>query len=262
MDPQIQDIILSVGVSSVALMMLVVLLINLLLISLNRRLKHKTHVLGMRTYYEKELIKTQIEVAESTLNDIARDLHDDVGQMLTFSIIQLNNIVSDNPVLENKITEVRDTVHKTLQSVRSISKTLSNDYLTSFGIFQSLDQLCERLVKQGIEASFVFPKELLFRSKSNELFTFRIIQELINNTLKHSGATEIKLNFTDSSNSIRMQYQDNGRGFDAEVLKKENLKNSLGFINIYLRAELMNASLKVRTEQGAGFYFELQIPNE
>jgi hypothetical protein len=234
------------------------------LIGRNRRLKHNNEVLEMKSNFEKELMKTQVEVAENTLNDIARDLHDDVGQMLTFSIIQLNNFsISSDEGLNKKLSEVKDSVQNTLQSVRSISKTLSNDYLTSFGIFESLKRLFERINKQeAIRAELRFPESILFRSKSNELFSFRIIQELINNTLKHAGATELHLKVHEEIASIKIQYSDNGTGIPKDKLNAGEMRKGLGFTNIYKRAELMKGRIQIESETGQGFHFILIFPNE
>jgi two-component system NarL family sensor kinase len=264
MDKETNDFIFTVIASSSGLAVLSVLVVNLLLVGRNRRLKHQAQVLEMKSNYEKELMKTQVEVAENTLNDIARDLHDDVGQMLTFSIIQLNNLKETTDAsLENKIMEVRASVQNTLQSVRGISKTLSSDYISSFGIYESLQRLFERLNKQGIiKSTLHFSSTILFRSRSNELFAFRIIQELVNNTVKHAEATKIILKVSEEDNSIRLEYQDNGKGIPKGLLKQDQLKNSLGFTNIYKRAELMKGNLEFRTDSGEGFYLQLRFPNE
>lgn len=264
MDKETTDIIFFVVATTASLVFLAVLVINLLLVGRNRRLKHRTQVVEMKSNYEKELMKTQVEVAENTLNDIARDLHDDVGQMLTFSIIQLNNIRTDsNPVFENKLSEVRVSVQNTLQSVRSISKTLSNDYISSFGIYESLQRLFERLTRQGIlQPTLIFPPALLFRSRSNELFAFRIIQELVSNTLKHAHATSVSLKVTEENNLLTIEYRDNGTGLPPEMLEHDQLSASLGFTNLYKRAEMMKGTLEIRANAGEGFYLQLRFPNE
>jgi len=264
MDPEVKDILLSVGISTVAFLILAALVINLLLVSRNRRLKHQARVLELKSNFEKELVKTQVEVAENTLNDIARDLHDDVGQMLTFSIIQLNNIKeAANTPVENKLMDVRTSLQNTLQSVRSISKTLSNDYITSFGIYESVQQLFGRLSRQGIvKTTLSFPQSVLFKSRSNELFAFRIIQELVSNTIKHAEATEIKLKVSEENNLLKMEYSDNGKGIQKDFLQRDRLKNSLGFTNISRRADLMKGHIEIRTNDHEGFYLQLSFPNE
>lgn len=264
MDKETTQVIFFIVATSFILLMLSVLVINLLLVGRNRRLKHNNEVLEMKSNFEKELMTTQVEVAENTLNDIARDLHDDVGQMLTFSIIQLNNFnIANDESLNKKLSEVKDSVQNTLQSVRGISKTLSNDYLTSFGIFESLNRLFERINKQeAVKAELQFPEGILFRSKSNELFSFRIIQELVNNTLKHAEATGLQLMVTEENSDIKILYTDNGKGIATNKIQPGELPTGLGFTNIYKRAELMKGKMEITSEAGHGFNFILIFPNE
>lgn len=264
MDSQTQEIVFFVIIATGAILLAVILVVNLLLLSRNRRLKHESLVLELKNKYEKELMKTQVEVAENTLNDIARDLHDDVGQMLTFSIIQLNNIkTEDNKIIENNLSEVRNSIKNTLQSVREISKTLSNDYISSFGIYESLQRLFERLERQKILSSKLnFSSSILFKSRSNELFVFRIIQELVSNTIKHSQAMEMSLSLFQENNNLKIEYRDNGKGISPELLNSNQLPNSLGFANIYKRIELMKGMIEINSNVGEGFYLQLTIPNE
>ncbi len=261
MDTPVSSIVFFVALSTVVLLVLAGMVVNLLLISRNRRLKHRNEVLEMKTSFEKELMKTQVEVAEHTLNDIARDLHDDVGQMLTLSIIQLNNL-KDEHAPTSSVDQVRETVQSTLHSVRSLSKTLSNDYITSFGIRDSLNRLFERLNKQRmIKAELSFPDEVVFHSKPSELFVFRIIQELVSNTLKHAGATKIYTGIIEVGDVIEIDYRDNGKGMDIELLKSGTLKSSLGYVNIFHRVEMLKGNITIPEISSEGFYFRFSIPN-
>ena len=93
------------------------------------QLKHNAILAETKNNFDKELINTRLEVTENILNEVARDLHDDVGQMLTFAILQLNNLKSQNVNdLEANLEEIRESVKSSLESVRSISKSLSSDY--------------------------------------------------------------------------------------------------------------------------------------
>jgi signal transduction histidine kinase len=198
------------------------------------------------------------------LNDIARDLHDDVGQMLTFSIIQLNNLKPSEPQkLATQIAEVKESVQNTLQSVRGISKTLSNDYISSFGIKESLSRLFERLRKQNlVECIYEYPADLQFVTRSHELFIFRIIQELVSNTLKHGEASRLRLTFSEEQNMMTITYHDNGKGFILDAQQLTQLRNSQGFSNIFKRAELMKGKVMVQSAPGDGFRFQMNFPNE
>jgi len=264
MDSKISEITFFIVFSSLILLVLAGLVINLLLISRNKRLKHQGQLQEVKSTYEKELMKTQVEVAENTLNDIARDLHDDVGQMLTFSIIKMNSIkVKDDERLEHDLAEVRESVRQSLQSIREISKSFSQDYLSGFGIHHSLQKLFDRLNRlKLITAMLDFPDFIKFKLQSSELFTFRIVQELITNTLKHSKAREVWLKISENENRIFLKYSDNGIGIPEETLSKIKTLDSLGFSNINKRIMLMNGSFEIKSNEPTGIAVEISIPND
>ena len=263
MDSQVSKVIFFVGSSTIVVVILVAFVINLLLASRNRRLKHNAQVLEMQSTYDRDLMRTKIEVAENTLNEIARELHDDVGQMLSFSIIQLNTIKPNTLVdLNSQLEEVRESIRTSLQSVKSISKISSNEYLKAFGLFESLQRLFERIERQGlIKTKLQIPKNNPFQSHSNELFAFRIIQELVNNSLKHADCSEICLTIAEDIDHNRIEYEDNGNGFLMKPNDGMFKHTGQGFTNIYKRVELMGGKLQIKTEPGKGFKFQLLLQN-
>jgi signal transduction histidine kinase len=221
-------------------------------------------MLAMKADQERELSQVKLEVAESTLTDVARDLHDDVGQLLSFSIIQMNNAKDKTDQQQKEIyAEARDSIHNALQSVRSISKILSSDYISSFGLYESLQRLFENASRQaGIEATLNYPHKILFQTAGNELLSFRILQECVNNTIKHSGATEITLSVREEKDYIYIQYDDNGKGLDENQVQEDMLKNSLGFTNIAKRTQMMNGTFAMVAKEERGIRFLLHFPNQ
>ena len=261
MDSQVSNVIFFVGCSTIVVVILIAFVINLLFVSRNRRLKHNAQVLEMQSTYDRDLMRTKIEVAENTLNEIARELHDDVGQMLSFSIIQLNTIKPNTLVdLNSQLEEVRESIRTSLQSVKSISKISSNEYLKAFGLYESLKRLFERIERQGlIKTKVHLPINNPFQSHSVELFTFRIIQELVNNSLNHADCSEICLTISESINYNKIEYEDNGKGFLMATPGPLFKPTGQGFTNIYKRVDLMGGKHQIKTEPGKGFKFQLLL---
>ncbi|CAN5528396.1 hypothetical protein BH11BAC2_BH11BAC2_00980 [soil metagenome] len=262
MDKEIGNVAFFLIVVTFLIVFLVLLLINLLLTGRNRKLKHQTEVLEIKASIEEEVNRVKIEVAESTLNDVAHDLHDNVGQLLTFSIIQLNNL-RQNPLLSenNLVGEARDSVQEALQSIRSISKVLSHDYISSFGIKEATQRIFESLERNNVlKTQLDFQDDLEFVSSSNELFAFRIIQECVNNTIKHAEASEITLKVSLLGNEIQIIYQDNGKGSDKN-LEIEKLKNGLGMTSMRKRAEMMKGTFEISPAVPHGLKILLEFPN-
>lgn len=256
-----QDITLLIVVTTTLLALLTVVIINLLLVSRNKRLKHNNELLQVHSDYRNELMKTQVEVLETTLNELSQQLHDDVGQMITFSIVQLNNIKTEDVHLQQEIQKVRESVQGSMQSLRDVSKTLSTDYISSFGMLESLNKLIERVRKASLlTIETDFKNSISLESRSNEIFAFRIIQELITNTLKHAEATRIRLSIVRNESDVIIEYTDNGRGLREASLSSLSDKNGMGFTNIMKRVNLMKGKMTVEN-LNPGFKFVLTFPN-
>lgn len=263
MDKETYENIIIVISTTGLLFLLGGLIISLLLAARNRQLKHNAILAETKNNFDKELINTRLEVTENILNEVARDLHDDVGQMLTFAILQLNNIKSQNANdLEANLEEIRESVKSSLESVRSISKSLSSDYLGTFGISESLNKLCDNVIKYGkIPAELHFSNDVVFISKTHELFIYRIIQELVTNTLKYAHASKIVIEVIKIDNQIKIKYADNGTGSSPNQLGNNNPTYGMGLTNIYKRARLINGELSVNFIPGSGMFFEMSFPN-
>lgn len=264
MDIHTPEVVIFVIITTIVLLLLVFLVVNLLLLGRNRRLKYQNQLLEVKTNYEKELLKTQVEVAENTLNDLARDLHDDIGQLLTFSIISLNSLpITNNAEFDEKIVSVKEVVQTTMNTIRYISRSYSSEYLSKFGFREAITRLFERINRSfNIHAEIDFPEAIVFNSHSNEIFLYRILQELINNSYKHSQGDYIKLTINEQNGNLHIEYHDNGIGLPVELLKINNLKNSLGFTNIFNRAEFMKGDVKFPDGKGKGFHFIFSFPND
>lgn len=255
------DIIFFVVAITVLIVLLTVLIINLLLIGRNRRLKHQNELLQVSADFQHELMKAQIELVENTLNDISKELHDDVGQMITLSIIQLNNIDSNDFSLNTKLAEVRNSVQASLNSVRDISKVLSTDYLKTFGIREALDKMIHQVNKAtGINFNLSFDSGVVFKAAANEIITFRILQELITNTIKHAEASTISIVIRNENENMLIDYKDNGKGLTINNANELNTKKGLGFTNLHKRVALMKGTIST-PDLPEGFGIKLIFPN-
>lgn len=201
-------------------------------------LEHKTQMLHAVLMAQEEERKT-----------IARDLHDDIGSSL--NIISLNaNKLSENPdaASQQAIEAIVSLTSKTIHSTRQISHRLLPPVLEKFGLEAALTELFEDVARTG-EIKTKLQIQIAENNLNDEqkLNIFRITQELINNSIKHGGATEITLDVAESGKGLYFSYQDNGKGFDLE-----KASNGLGMKNMENRAEMLNGNIKFKTEVGQG----------
>ena len=246
--------------SSLVVLLLLVLVVNLFLSRRKKELKSRMDLLLLKARLEEEISKTQLEVAENTLNDIARELHDDLGQRLTLTNMHLHRLKTTDPELMKRIAEMRETFTGTIDYVRSISKTLGSDYISSFGIREAAIQLFKRVEKSGMRCIFQFPDDIKFRAPAAELIVFRIVQELVNNTLKHAEASEISLSIAGLPQQIRIVYADNGKGLPPGNQGKP-VSEGLGLLSIRNRIDLLKGTMTVDPAPVSGFRMEFQFPN-
>jgi two-component system NarL family sensor kinase len=197
----------------------------------------------------KRLLVTNLENERRRL---ARDLHDGVGPLLTTIKLYIQNKI-DSGEHKESLKEMIDT---TINEIRQMTNVLMPTSLDKFGIGATLHSYIENIQK-SIEAFIRFEdltkEEVSLISKEQEINIFRIVQELINNSIKHSKATKIRISLTEFDNFLSLYYFDNGTGFD---LNKVNLGS--GIKNIKERVEIFDGTLQI--ESTGKTIFEIEMP--
>lgn len=186
---------------------------------------------------------------------IARDLHDGVGQMLSLVKMNLSSLDSDSTVTKKTIT----LVDKTIDEVRNVSHNLIPEEL-NFGLFPALENLAEKINASGLTKMEVeIPVEIKNRKfeKQNELSIYRIVQEVVNNMIKHAGASLIGLSIHQLNNNLILSIKDNGQGMDVTAI---NNSTGIGWKNINARVNLLDGKIKVLSEKLAGTQIEITLP--
>lgn len=213
---------------------------------LNEAVKRKE----LELQHKNELLYATLMAQEDERQTIARDLHDDIGASL--NIINMNiNKVKENSIAgqQESVDAVAKLTTKTIQNVRQLAHRLLPPVLEKFGLAAAIKELLDEVALSGdIEVNHQLGLDESYLDEKQQLNLFRITQELVNNTIKHSKATEIKLELTSSNKGLYYSYQDNGVGYDITEAKK-----GLGLQNIENRVEMLSGVLKIKTEEGKGF---------
>ncbi|MHA7056737.1 sensor histidine kinase [Aquimarina sp. M1] len=208
--------------------------------------------------YQKELLKTSIQSQEAERARIAKELHDDVGAMLTTTKLYIGQITpglapEELTAIAGKISGFFDDM---IHSVRSISQDLRPVVLEKLGLIEAIDSLVQTVQDSGkINISFI--DNTAHRIvKTKELNLYRIIQELITNTLKHAEASEIKIEMRNQEEKLMIVYQDNGKGLDKKQLHH---RKGLGLKNIESRLSVLSGTISFLDEK-SGMKVQLEIP--
>ncbi|MCC7159343.1 MAG: sensor histidine kinase [Ignavibacteria bacterium] len=207
---------------------------------------------------ELEVFKDKlIEKQESEWKVIAGELHDSIGQNLSAINIFLQQEMKSMPEPSQKVIEASSLVVETVDEVRRISQRLYPKQIERLGLTVSIEAMIERIASiSGIKFNCNIDKIDSLLSHENEVQYFRVIQEIVNNIMKHSGAKNVSFIVRKSVMFIITEIDDDGVGFET----KNHVKLGFGLINIEERLRMMKAVYEFTSEKGKGTKFKITVP--
>lgn len=230
----------------------------------NKTIKLQMQEQANKILYQNQLLVNTVKTQETERNRIASELHDDVASRLNvlhLNVHLLKKKVDSIPDLIKIIDQIESSLDESISRTRSISHELMPQVLKKFGFHHALYELGHSVNGTGtINVDIV--DGYLCKPKDNmeALHLFRILQELISNTIKYAKASEIRINFEkeETTQILTMHYRDNGIGFNPE-----SASVGLGLYNIKTRAELLEAqwAFLVPDPEGRGVHFSLKFRN-
>ena len=234
----------------------IVLLLGLTLVFLflfiqRKKQKYLLERKETKANYEKELAKSQNEIRERALENLSWEIHDNVGQLLSVSKMQLNRLeIKVAEANKPAIIEVTQLVGKSLQDLRALSKSLNPVSIKNIGLLKALELEISRYNRLNfVKAKLEVVNEPFRLDKEKETILFRIVQEFITNAIKHAKATELNVKLTYENEELEITVKDNGVGFD---INKKSTKKGIGLLNMRGRAKLINAEFNMTSEKGKG----------
>jgi signal transduction histidine kinase len=217
-----------------------------------KMLKKQLELNETRAKQQEEILRNTITAQEKERKRIAQDLHDEVGAML--SVVKLNvgriEKKSEEQVAKKLAAETKTYLDDVITQVRRISRSLLPPSLEKLGLYFAIEELCNWVNKSEQLRLECWKSGEQFRfDTKKELAVFRIIQELLNNAIKHSEASIININARFSpNNNLMISVSDNGLGFEL----KEKMVTGLGLKNLESRTQIMDARFKMKSTPGKG----------
>ncbi|MGB3468716.1 MAG: ATP-binding protein [Cyclobacteriaceae bacterium] len=206
-----------------------------------------------RLSYEKELRLVENELSEQLMQQFSRELHDNVGHMLTCLRLELENRKLDNEALFDELETADRYLDETTEQLRLLSRSLNTDYIARNGLIQSMSLEIERyrrLKKFDLDWQHQYGKKDM--DSNQELMVFRIFQEILNNAAKHSKARKLNVHIY-SEPAFTLKISDDGVGFDSKSVLQSH--NSSGLSNILKRAEMAGLQCQINSTEGEGTTF-------
>jgi len=188
---------------------------------------------------------------------LSRELHDGLGQSLIAQKLRLESIKPDDMGKSaTSLVELKLCSDQLVEEVRRISNALMPAQLNQFGLVAALRQHCDEVVKySNIEVTFDPAGDFQDISRKAKTYVFRIVQESLNNIVKHSGANAAKVEIAQTRENVFLSISDNGKGFDTEKACPGN-----GLNNMRERTSLLQGSFTISSLDGKGTTIEIQIP--
>jgi signal transduction histidine kinase len=246
-----REIIAAVVYTFVAFVLMTVSVLIFIYYSRKKIIQKEIENKDLEIKYQKKMLNATILVQEVERKRIARDLHDDISSKL--NIISLNShLLTSNDLSENETkqitTNIIDVTAKVLDSTRRIAHDLLPPILEEFGLHAAIEELCSTYTN-GDQISIDYnnsQRQAIFDTVEIEkhLHIYRILQELINNSVRHGNATKIEITFESKVKKKVLRYVDNGKGFNLENFKN---KKGLGLKNIESRVNFLNGKFKINS---------------
>ncbi|MBK7212360.1 MAG: HAMP domain-containing protein [Bacteroidales bacterium] len=202
-------------------------------------------------------MKAAFDGQDTERQRLSRELHDGLGQSLIAQKLRLESFKTPDEATSNHaMDELKTCADQLVDEVRRISNALMPAQLNQFGLVAAVRQHCEEVIKfSGLEVSFEATGNFEPMSRKSKTYLFRIIQEALNNVVKHAGASQAAIEMARTRDHIFLSISDNGKGFDQEKICHGN-----GLNNMRERASLLNGILTFHSMPGKGTTLEIQIP--
>lgn len=202
--------------------------------------------------HKRELLATQLEIQQATMQQIGRELHDNIGQKLTLVSLYTQQLLYENrvPEVSERIDQVSQIINQSLQDLRSLSKTLTDDNINQKEIVT--------LIQEEVDNTNTFKRcKVTFEHNFKQLdlgfvhknVLLRITQEFIQNSIKHANCKNIFINLNTSEDILwELNLKDDGTGFDSSKVKS----NGIGLTNMKNRAAIIGADFSFESHENTG----------
>ena len=203
------------------------------------------------------LMESQLEMQENIFTQISREIHDNIGQLL--SLVRLNINTIDLKNLEEKLAFTDELLGRAIGDLRSLSHNLNTNYIQEAGLIPAVGKLMESLEKTGQFAVYFNSNDISLELDSEKtIILFRIVQEIMNNIVKHARAGRVEFKMEKEAGATRIIIADNGQGFNTAVLEYPG-RTGLGISNMFQRAKLIPAEISISSTLEKGTTFTITL---
>lgn len=251
MSPNFISDLISTIISFFVFLLLVFFIVITLAVRYRKRKKENEL---MRVSFAEQLLQSQLEIREQTLQHVSRELHDNLGQVASLIKINLNTIQVHKPEpAAMKLANTKDLVKQMIMDIKLLSTSLNGDKVNKIGLMKAMENEVEKINKTGVFTSrFTQHDNIPPINDEKSIIIFRMVQEILNNALKHAEAKEITIDAYYQKNTFILTIKDDGKGFDVAAKLADINDQGNGLINLEKRARVINADIKFNSWPGKG----------
>lgn len=246
-----EDLIGLIAIGTLMFLLLAFFIINFIFLYQKKQqeyLKEREH---LKNEYHRELLSAQLEIQEHTLNHISQEIHDNIGQVLSFIKLRLSTpgpLSIDERI--GKMDDSRELISVVINDLRDLSKSLSYKKIADQGLTETIRFEINRINKTAIfNIEFKIEGDPVALGNQRELFLYRIFQESIHNVISHSQANTVKITLQYWPEIFNLIVEDNGIGFCEENAKASG---GTGIENMKNRATLIGATISIVSSDNQG----------
>jgi two-component system, NarL family, sensor kinase len=247
-----ERIALGVIIGTVLVLAMIVFVALLLVVNAGRRHRHRAELSRLQLLRDQEVMRAEREAVQHTLNEVGRDLHDNVGQL--FTVVQMGlEHMSAEPGADPRNATLRDTVEQGIGELRRLGRSLNMDLWKERSLEDALEAEAARVGHvAGIRTVVRQHGDPPALPADDKTILFRVFQEILSNAVRHAKASLIEIDLH-GGDAIELTIRDNGRGFDPETTRGNG-----GLVNIRRRCELIGFDARCVSSAGGGCEWRLR----
>jgi len=211
---------------------------------------------------DRKVLTAIINTEEKERRRFAEDMHDGLGPMLSTIKLYVNELTSEDISREEKsdyVNYINQLIDDAVSDIRTISNNLTPRVIHEYGLISAIEEFCKGISRtQKLFIRFNKPRIKPELSKHVEINLYRIVNELLNNTIRHADAKSVDLSISIKGKKLLFNYADDGKGFNYN-LQQRKLKGE-GINNIMTRVKSINGSARISSEKGKGFRIMIELP--
>jgi two-component system, NarL family, sensor kinase len=244
-------------------LLLVSFIVAMLVLYKRRQQKQEQEMARIKDMYEKEVLHSQLEIQENAFKSISQELHDNIGQLL--SVVKLS--LSTLPLEKEHnayplVVHSQKVLNKAIIDLSNITKSLYTDRIGELGLTESISFELTGVQHTGMyETRLTVNGEEFRLPEKTEIFLFRMFQEMLNNIIKHSAATQIEVDINyGPDKQFAMRVEDNGKGFDVENIRASiSSGKGVGIKSMFNRAKMMGADINIASKINRGTRINVKL---